>query len=73
MKDDEMTVDGAKNLMHKLYHHIHDDEVLCAKCQAQGYLAGWNSAIEKVIAVYKHEGGSALVQKFISLTVEVPK
>ena len=28
----------AKVLQHKMYQHIHDDKVACAKCEAKGYL-----------------------------------
>lgn len=36
-----MNAEEAKLLTRKFYHHIHDDDVICAPCEAKGYLAGW--------------------------------
>lgn len=32
-----MTIKEARVLIHKMYKHIHDDRVTCAKCEAIGY------------------------------------
>jgi len=45
-----MTEKEARVLNHRMHKHIHDDRVLCAKCEAKGYI----EAIEKAEEVIKH-------------------
>jgi len=51
-----MKTKEARVLNHKMHKHIHDDRILCGKCEATGYL----SAIEKaelVVEALKEANG----------------